>query len=134
MPNDAEIIEIFMRDAREIVEELEYNENISRIEEVKIMFNSYGDDDDLGENMDKNIETYYMFIHRDSLNNNFTFPEHKLFRGAIVHHAEEISIPVLYNVEEDYWDINLLDDFGESGLDEEKISNILKALHKKYYE
>ena len=71
MPDDAEIIEIFMRDAREIVEELEYNENISRIEEVKIMFNSYGDDDDLGENMDKNIEAYYMFIHRDSLNKNF---------------------------------------------------------------
>jgi len=134
MPSDAEIVEAFMRDAREIVDELEYNENISRAKEIKIMFNAYGDDDELGEGMDKNIETYYMFIHKDVLKKGFVYPEHETFRGTIIHHLEEISIPSLYYVDEEYWDINFLEDFGESGLDEEKLSKILQKLYKKYYE
>lgn len=134
MPTDYEIVEQFMIDAREIVDELEYNEDLSRAQEIKIMFNAYGDDDELGESMDKNIETYYMFVHKDSLKEGFVFPEHETFRGTIVHHLEEVRIPVIYNVEEDYWDINFLDDFEESGLDEEQLSDILQELYKRHYE
>jgi hypothetical protein len=130
MPTDHEVVKKFMIDAREIVDELEYNENLSPAKEIKIMFNAYGDDDELGEGMDKNIETYYMFVHKDSLKKGFVFPEHKLFRGTIVHHLEEVKIPVIYNVEEDFWDINFLDDYK---LDEKQLSNILLELYKRYY-
>ena len=134
MPSDYEIVEAFMRDAREIVDELEYNENISRAKEIKIMFNAYGDHDELGENMDKNVETYYMFVHKDTLKKGFLYPEHETFRGAIIHHLEEIRIPSSYYVNEDSWDINFLEDYAESGLDEEKLLKILQKLYKKYYE
>ena len=40
MPTDYEIVEQFMIDAREIVDELEYNEDLSRAQEIKIMFNA----------------------------------------------------------------------------------------------
>jgi len=134
MPSDYEIVEAFMRDAREIVDELRYNENLSRAKEIKIMFNAYGDHDELGECMNRDTETYYMFIHKDALKKGFVYPEHDTFRGTIIHHLEEMRIPSLYYVDEDYWDINFLEDFGESGLDEEKLSKILQKLYKKYYE
>jgi hypothetical protein len=133
MPTNFEIVEKFMADAREIVEELEYNENLSGVPEIKIMFSAYGDDDEHGENQDKNIETYYMFVHRNALDNGFKFPEHELFRGSIVHGADEIYIPAIYNVGEDYWDINFLELDDHSAIDEEGLNEILQGLYKKYY-
>jgi hypothetical protein len=133
MLTDSEIVEKFMSDAREIVEELEYNENLSGVPEIKIMFNAYGDDEELGENMDMNIETYYMFIHKNALEKGFVFPEHELFRGSIIHGGDEIYIPAIYNVDEDYWDINFLELDESSAINEERLNEILQELYKKYY-
>lgn len=133
VPTEYEIVEKFMADAREIVEELEYNENLSSIPEIKIIFNAYGDDDELGESMDKNIETYYMFVHKNTLESKFIFPEHKLLRGSIVHESDEVYIPAIYNVEEGYWDINFIGLDENSAIDDESLRTILQKLYEKYY-
>ncbi len=133
MLTDIEIVERLMADARENVEQLEYNENISGVPEIKIMFNAYGDDDESGENQDKNIETYFMFVHKNALDNGFEFPRHDLFRGSIIRGSDEIYIPAVYNVDEDYWDINFLEFDDNSAIDEEKLNEILQGLYRKYY-
>lgn len=132
MPDDYEIVEQFMIDAREIVEELEYNENLSGYPEIKIMFNAYGDDE-RGEGMDTNIESYYMFINQACLDDGFVFPEHELFRGTIVHRPDEVCITAIYNVEEDYWDINFPELEEDSPFDEEQLSEVLQELYQRHF-
>lgn len=133
MPDDYEIIERLMEDAREIVEELEYNEDISPVPELKIMFNGFGDDDELGEGADTNIETYYLFVHKDCLEDCFSFPEHELSRGSIVHGDKEVRIVAIFNVEEEFWDINF-PEAEDPALDEEELSNTLGEIYRRHYE
>ena len=57
----------------------EVGENVSSIEEVKIIFDGYGDletEDDYIEGGNKNMESFAIFIHKDALSEGFVFPEH----------------------------------------------------------
>jgi hypothetical protein len=125
-------------------DELEIGEDISSIEQVKIIFDGHGDLEDEDENGeyrytergDKNMESYAIFIHKDALKEGFTFPEHELTPWALIHRPkEEICIYAWYDVANDSWDILPLEDRIESDcvMTEEDVMAILEGLHEAYF-
>jgi hypothetical protein len=66
----------------------EIGENISSVEEVKIIFDGYGDLEtgegalyQYVEGGNKNMESFAVFIHKDALTEGFVFPEHEFTPG-----------------------------------------------------
>lgn len=129
-------------------DELEIGVDISDLPEVKITFEGYGDLDE--ENMDgeykyieggnTNMESYAIFIHKDSLTEDFVFPEHDSFAftfGSMIQHRpkEEVCIYAWYDVENDLWDILPLEDRldKDSAMDENDVMIILEGLYDKYF-
>lgn len=126
---------------------LQRGENISDIPEVKIMFESYADkevEDGEGnyietiENGDTNQECYCIFIHKDSSQEDFQFPEHEtaafMFGNLILHRTEEeVCIYAWYNVEEDEWSINSLEETSEHKMTNAEVMEVLEILNKRYF-
>ncbi len=126
----------------------EIGENISSVEEVKIIFDGYGDLEDEDENGEyryteggnKNMESFAIFIHKDALVEDFIFPHHDVFGftfGSMIQHrpAEEVCIYAWHDVVEDTWDIlpleDRLDDSNE--MDETDVMKILEGLYELYF-
>jgi hypothetical protein len=119
-------------------DDLVIGDNISDIPEVKIIFDGYGDletDDDYVEGGNKNMESYAIFIHKDSGNEDFEFPEHQLTPWALIHRPkEEVCIYAWYDVEQDYWEILPLEDrLDGCSMTEEQVMEILDTLHTRYF-
>jgi hypothetical protein len=125
-------------------DELEIGEDISDLPQVKIIFDGHGDLEDEDENGeyrytergDKNMESYAIFIHKDALEDGFTFPEHELTPWALIHRPkEEVCIYAWYDVENDSWDILPLEDRieSDSAMTAEDVMAILEGLHKAYF-
>jgi hypothetical protein len=128
-------------------ENLERGEDISDIPEVKIMFESYADkevEDEEGnyietiENGDTNQECYCIFIHKDSAQEDFKFPEHEtaafVFGSLILHRsAEEVCIYAWYNVEEDEWYMNSLEETSDHDMTNKEVMDILEVLDKRWF-
>ena len=128
-------------------DELEIGRDISDIPEVKIIFDGYGDLEDEDENGEyryeeggnKNMESYAIFIHKDSAQDGFVFPEHESISfsfGSMIQHrpAEEVCIYAWYDVENDYWDILPLEDRVEdTDLTTEQVMRILETLNERYF-
>jgi hypothetical protein len=128
---------------------LEIGEDISDIQEVKIIFDGYGDLEDEDEDGEyryteggnKNMESYAIFIHKDALAPEFVFPEHTSYAftfGSMIQHrpAEEVWIYAWYDVESEQWDILPLEDRldEDSGMTAEDVMNVLEGIFKEYYE
>jgi hypothetical protein len=127
-------LETMWRDPDDLV----IGDNISDIPEVKIIFDGYGDletDDDYVEGGNKNMESYAIFIHKDSGNEDFEFPEHQLTAWALIHRPkEEVCIYAWYDVEQDYWEILPLEDrLDGCSMTEEQVMEILDTLHTRYF-
>jgi hypothetical protein len=128
-------------------EDLEIGRDISDISEIKIIFDGYGDLEDEDENGEyryeeggnKNMESYAIFIHKDSAQEDFVFPEHESFSftfGSMIQHrpAEEVCIYAWYDVENDTWDILPLEERVEdTDLTVEQVMGILETLNKRYF-
>ena len=128
-------------------EDLEIGRDISDISEIKIIFDGYGDLEDEDENGEyryeeggnKNMESYAIFIHKDSAQEDFIFPEHESFSftfGSMIQHrpAEEVCIYAWYDVENDTWDILPLEERVEdTDLTVEQVMGILETLNKRYF-
>ena len=128
-------------------DELEIGRDISDISEIKIIFDGYGDLEDEDENGEyryeeggnKNMESYAIFIHKDSAQEDFIFPEHESFSftfGSMIQHrpAEEVCIYAWYDVENDTWDILPLEERVEdTDLTVEQVMGILETLNKRYF-
>lgn len=124
-------------------EELEIGENISDIPEVKIIFDGYGDLEDEDENGEyryteggnTNMESYAVFIHKDSAKEGFEFPEHDMtFWGLIHRPKEEVCIYLWYDVENDSWDVLPLEDrVYDTDLTSEQVMGILEILNERYF-
>ena len=128
-------------------EDLEIGRDISDISEIKIIFDGYGDLEDEDENGEyryeeggnKNMESYAIFIHKDSAQEDFVFPEHESFSftfGSMIQHrpAEEVCIYAWYDVENDTWDILPLEERVEdTDLTVEQVMGILEILNKRYF-
>ncbi len=124
-------------------EELQIGEDISDIPEVKIIFDGYGDLEDVDdsgnyryvEGGNKNMESYAVFIHKDAATEDFVFPEHELTPWCLIHRPkEEVCIYIWYDVENDNWDILPLEERVEdTDLTVEQVMGILEALNDKYF-
>ena len=123
-------------------EALEIGENISNISEIKIIFDGYGDletEDEEGnyvyeEGGNKNMESYAIFIHKDSAKEGFEFPEHDLTPWALIHRPkEEVCIYAWYDVENDDWTINSLYETSEHDMTDEEVMEILEILDERYF-
>ena len=142
-----ELITLLMKASWRDSDDLEIGRDISDHPEVKIIFDGYGDLDE--ENMDgeykyieggnTNMESYAIFIHKDSLNEDFIFPEHDVFGftfGSMIQHrpAEEVCIYAWYDVESKLWDILPLEDrLNDSNtMDENDVMKILEGLYDLY--
>ena len=128
-------------------DDLEIGRDISDLPEVKITFEGYGDLDE--ENMDgeykyieggnTNMESYAIFLHKDALTEDFIFPEHDVFGftfGSMIQHrpAEEVCIWAWYDVENNSWDISLLEDrlTEDNTMNENDVMKILEGLYDLY--
>jgi hypothetical protein len=123
-------------------ERLEIGENISNIPEIKIIFDGYADLEDEDENGEyryteggnKNMESYAIFIHKDSAKEGFEFPEHDNAWNMIIHRPkEEICIYAWYNVEDDEWEINGLYETSDHEMTDEEVMTILQTLDERYF-
>jgi len=123
-------------------EDLEIGRDISDIPAVKIIFDGYGDLEDEDENGEyryteggnKNMESYALFIHKDSAQPDFVFPEHELSPWCLIHRpAEEVCIHIWYDVENDDWSINSLDETMEHSMTDEEVIEILKSLESQWF-
>ena len=123
-------------------EALEIGENISNIPEIKIIFDGYADleyyNDDgdyrYVEAGDTNMESYAIFIHKDSAKENFEFPEHEMTPWGLIHRPEEeVCIYAWYNVEDDVWEINGLYETSDHKMTDEEVMTILETLDKRYF-
>jgi hypothetical protein len=116
----------------------EIGENVSSVEEVKIIFDGYGDletDDEYIEGGDKNMESFAIFIHKGAAEEGFVFPEHDMTPWALIHRPkEEVCIWAWHDVANDSWDILPLEDRLEDvDMTEEEVMNILEVLHERHF-
>jgi len=116
----------------------EIGENISSVEEVKIIFDGYGDletDEEYIEGGNKNMESFAVFIHKDALTEGFEFPEHEFTPWALIHRPkEEVCIWVWHDVEKDEWEIlDLEERLEDTELNAEQVMTIMEELHDRYF-
>jgi hypothetical protein len=123
-------------------EDLEIGRDISDIPAVKIIFDGYGDLEDEDENGEyryteggnTNMESYALFIHKDSAQPDFVFPEHELSPWCLIHRPEEeVCIHIWYDVENDEWSINSLDETMEHSMTDEEVIEILRSLESQWF-
>lgn len=124
-------------------DDLEIGRDISDLPEVKIIFDGYGDletEDEDGnyvykERGNTNMESYAIFIHKDSGHPDFEFPPHDLTPWALIHRPkEEVCIYAWYDVENDEWSINSLDETSEHEMSDEEVMVILEKLYENYFQ
>jgi hypothetical protein len=111
-------------------------ENVSSIEEMKIIFDGYGYNEETNDEDNKNMESFAIFIHKGAAEEGFVFPEHDMTPWALIHRpSEEVCIWAWHDVANDSWDILPLEDRLEDvDMTEEEVMNILEVLHKRYFE
>ena len=138
-----EILENFLRSSWRIGDDLNIGENISDLPQIKIIFDGYGDletEDENGEyeyieGGNTNMESYAIFIHKNSGKEGFVFPEHDLTPWGLVHRPdEEVCIYAWYDVENNDWTINSLGETSEHKMTDKKVMQILEILDKRYFE
>jgi hypothetical protein len=139
-----EIIRLLLDTMWRDPDDLEIGEDISDIPSVKIIFDGYGDleiTDEDGEYVDteeggnKAMESYAIFIHRDSGKEGFVFPPHELTPWALIHRPkEEICIYAWYDVEMDSWSFIGLEELSENELGDDEVMTILEAIHSQWFQ
>lgn len=132
-------LEVMWRDK----DDLEIGLDISDIPEVKIIFDGHGDletEDENGEyeyieRGNTNMESYAIFIHKDSGKKDFIFPEHETTPWGLIHRPqEEVCIYAWYDVENDDWSINSLGETSEHKMTDNKVMKILETLDERYFQ
>lgn len=142
---------IQLLEKRQFDEELDIGEDISPIPEIKIAFDGYGDletEDENGEYQyiehgNTDLESYAIYIHKDSAKRGFVFPEHDVYSftfGNMVQHRpkEEVCLFAWYSKNEKtgewYWDILPLEDriSEDHTMTAEQVVNILEVLINRY--
>jgi hypothetical protein len=99
---------------------------------VKIIFDGYGYNEESNEEDDKNVMTFAVFIHKDSLNGE-EFPEHEFTPWALVHRpTEEVCIYVSYFADEDFIDFNGFEE-GNTELDHEFVYQLIRDIELGNY-
>ena len=100
---------------------------------VKIIFDGYGYDEETDdENGNKSMLSFAVFVHKNSLTEEF--PPHELTPWALIHRPkEEVCIYAWYDVENDDWSINSLDETSDHKMTDKQVMKILETLDKRYF-
>lgn len=99
---------------------------------VKIIFDGYGYDEETDqENADENSWSFAVFVHKDSLTQEF--PEHDYAWGFIVHRPkEEVCIYAWYDLNEDRVDVIPFDDSSTStDMDKEFVKDLIVKIWQR---
>jgi hypothetical protein len=100
---------------------------------VKIIFDGFGDletDDEYVEAGDKTIKSFAVFVHKNSLTEEF--PPHQLTPWALIHRpAEEVCIWVWYDENTDDVDVIPFEDNNSTDLDKNFITELIFNIHKR---
>ena len=81
------------------------------------------------------MESYAIFIHRDSGKEDFVFPPHELTPWALIHRPkEEICIYAWYDTEAESWEIQSLEELSENELDDDEVMSILEAIYSQWFQ
>lgn len=98
---------------------------------VKIIFDGYGYDEETNEeNADENMMSFAVFVHKDSLLEEF--PEHELTPWALIHRPkEEVCIWVWYDAEKDEIDVIPFEDNNSTELDHDFVTNLIFEIEKR---
>ena len=99
--------------------------------DVKIIFDGYGYDEENDlENNDTNTLSFAVFIHKNSLTEEF--PPHELTPWALIHRPkEEVCIWAWYDVENDEVDITPFEDNSSTELDHDFVTNLIFEIEKR---
>ena len=80
------------------------------------------------------MESYAIFIHKDSAQEGFEFPEHDTAWNMIIHRPkEEVCIYAWYDVENDEWEINGLYETSDHEMTDEEVMNILTTIDERRF-
>ena len=131
---------------------LDIGEDLSPISGIKVAFDGYGDletqnedgEYEYVEHGNTNMESYAIYIHKDSAKRGFVFPEHEVFQftfGGMVQHRPDEEVCLFawheYKEEEDRWVwyiIPLEDRLAEdNSLTAEQVMEILEVLVNRHY-
>ena len=98
---------------------------------VKIIFDGYGYDEENDlENNDTNTLSFAVFIHKNSLNEEF--PPHEQTPWALIHRPkEEVCIWAWYDVNADLVDIIPFEDNNSTELDPKFVSNLIHEIYMR---
>jgi hypothetical protein len=97
---------------------------------IKIIFDGFGYDEETDqENADKNTMSFAVFVHKNSLTEEF--PPHDLTPWALIHRpAEEVCFYVWYDVEGDRIDVSDLYD-SDTELDYKFVEDLIVQIYKR---
>jgi hypothetical protein len=100
---------------------------------VKIIFDGYGYDEENDlENNDTNTMSFAVFVHKNSLTEEF--PPHELTPWALIHRPkEEVCIWAWYDVNADLVDIIPFEDNNSTELDHDFVKQLIFDIHKRTY-
>ena len=100
---------------------------------VKIIFDGYGYDEETDEeNADHNMVSFAVFVHKNSLTEEFV--PHELTPWALIHRPkEEVCIYAWYDVENDEWSINALEETSDHDMTDEEVMVVLEYLYEYYF-
>ena len=82
------------------------------------------------------MESYAIFIHKNSAVEDFVFPEHDTAWNMIIHRPkEEVCIYAWFDVESDSWEFIQLEDRldDDNTMDETDVMEILETLQKRWF-
>jgi hypothetical protein len=98
---------------------------------VKIIFDGYGYDEETDEeNADENMMSFAVFVHKDSLTEDF--PPHDLTPWALIHRPkEEVCIYAWYDVETDEVDIIPFEDNHSTELDPDFVTDLIFKIEER---
>ena len=98
---------------------------------VKIIFDGYGYDEENDlENNDTNTLSFAVFIHKNSLNEEF--PPHEQTPWALIHRPkEEVCIWAWYDVNADLVDIIPFEDNNSTELDHQFVTDLIHKIYMR---
>ena len=105
---------------------------------VKIIFDGYADLETYDENneyvyeegADTTVMSFAVFIHKDSLDNEF--PPHEQTPWALIHRSkEEVCIYVWYNEDSDDVEVIPFEDNGATELDHKVVTDLIFAIKQR---
>jgi len=96
---------------------------------VKIIFDGYGYDEENDlENNDTNTMSFAVFVHKNSLTEEF--PPHELTPWALIHRPkEEVCIWAWYDVNADVIEVIPFEDNNSTELDPKFVSNLIYEIY-----